>query len=203
MTEHVAEDLKSGNLTGQERRIFANFLDNLKFNGLTNSQRQFFTTPNGAVWIADQMNLYTGAQASVKSLMINCDVDPFNSEGLKIVKHDAGFHLLWNKEKFADPKYLYLSPMQNGGNVAGKNLRKELAGKQVMNACVLDWLLANQEQIPESFKGKAIFFWGTIYSDSDGDLYVRYLYWDGDRWISYYYWLDDSWYGSNPALLVS
>lgn len=199
---HVKEDLKL-KFTQQDRKVLANFTEHLPLNILTKAEKQPFTTATPLPWLAQQMKLYTGAEASVKSLMINCDVKPFIPDGLKIHEHKAGFHLLWDKEKFADPKYLYLSPHQLGGSDVGKNLHKELAGKQVMNACVLDWLLANQEQMPESFKGKAIFFWGTIYSDSGGNLYVRFLYWSGDRWISRCRWLGSSWDASNPALLAS
>lgn len=35
--------------------------------------------------------------------------------------------------------------------------------------------------------------------DSDGNLYVRYLYWNGDRWNWNYNWLDNDWNSDNPA----
>lgn len=199
---HVTEDLKL-RFTQQDRKVLANFTEHLPLNILTKTEKQPFTTATPLPWLAQQMKLYTGAEASVKSLMINCDVKPFIPDGLKIHEHKAGFHLLWDKEKFADPKYLYLSPHQLGGSSVGKNLHKELASKQVMNACVLDWLLANQDHIPESFERKLIFFWGTIYSGSGSGLCVRCLYREGDTWISYYCWLKGLWSEGSPALIAS
>ncbi len=35
--------------------------------------------------------------------------------------------------------------------------------------------------------------------NSDGNLYVRYLYWNGDRWDWNNNWLDNDWNGNNPA----
>ena len=42
-----------------------------------------------------------------------------------------------------------------------------------------------------------------IYRDSNGNLYVRYLYWNGDRWNWNYNWLDNDFDQSNPALLAN
>jgi hypothetical protein len=60
-------------------------------------------------------------------------------------------------------------------------------------------LLANPELIPEEWKGKFIFFWGTIYRNSDGSLYVRYLNWNGDQWNWNFNCLDNDWNDNNPA----
>lgn len=59
---------------------------------------------------------------------------------------------------------------------------KELEDQPVLNANVLDFLREHPELIPDEWKGKFTFFWGTIYRHRDGDLYVRCLYWDGGRW---------------------
>ena len=95
---------------------------------------------------------------------------------------------------------LHLDPGQRYGNVLkGTELRKKLEGKPVLNAVVLDHYLANPHLIPEEWKGKAVFFWGTIYRHSDGNLYVRYLFWNGPGWISVHFWLGHVWNDSNPA----
>ena len=91
------------------------------------------------------------------------------------------------------------TPHTHTSEASGNKLRKELANKDVLNANVLDYLLAHPELIPEEWKGKLIFFWGTIYRDSDGRLYVRYLRWGGSRWNSGYGWLDNGFYSGNPA----
>jgi hypothetical protein len=105
--------------------------------------------------------------------------------------------LEWNPAKVC----LHLSPNQQSGKIIkGHKLRKELEKEPVLNANVCDYLLAHPELIPEEWKGKHIFFWGTIYRGSDGDLYVRYLYWCGSQWHWDYYWLGDDWSSDNPAL---
>lgn len=94
---------------------------------------------------------------------------------------------------------LHLEPEQENGYLKGEVLRERLKDKHCLDGAVLDYLLAHTELIPESWKGKYVYFWGTIYRDSGGDLYVRYLYWVGGRWDWDYYWLDLVWRSDNPA----
>ncbi len=101
----------------------------------------------------------------------------------------------------------YLADEQKNGSIIGHELRKKLKNKSVMNACVLDHLLENPQLIPEEWKKDAngntryIFFWGTIFRDSDGDLYVRYLCWSGGEWCSSCGWLDGGFVSRFPALV--
>jgi len=37
------------------------------------------------------------------------------------------------------------------------------------------------------------------FSDSDGNLYVRYLIWDGRQWNRNYNWLNNDWNEHNPS----
>jgi hypothetical protein len=130
--------------------------------------------------------------------VIDCDSDPFVPDGWIVEKHIKGGQFEFNPFRIE----LYLDEGQeNGGRVVGNELRKLLTGKPVLNVNVLDYLLAHTELIPEEWKGKYIFFWGTIYRDSDGNLFVRYLFWRGDRWHWNYYWLDNDFNGSYPAAL--
>lgn len=130
--------------------------------------------------------------------VIDCDADPFVPNGMKVVEHHKGGQLEWHAEKVA----LYLSKLQkNGEYIDGNKLRKELESMLVLNANVLDYLLAHSELIPEEWKSKAIFFWGTIYRHSDGTLYVRCLKWDGGQWHWYDYWLDYDFNSGYPAIV--
>lgn len=131
--------------------------------------------------------------------LIDCDADPYIPEGWKKEEHHKGGQLEWNPAKIQ----LYLSEKQKGRYIKGYKLRKELAEKPVLNANVLDYLLAHSELIPEEWKGKFIFFWGTIYRDSDGGLVVRCLSWDGGEWSWRYYWLDYGWHVDSPAVLFA
>lgn len=132
--------------------------------------------------------------------LIDLDSDPLIPKGWKVQEHKKG-----GKWKF-DPKQvkLHLSKIQmSDKTIVGIELRKELASLPVMNANLLDWYLAHPEFIPEEWESKAVFFWGTIYRDSDGGLCVRFLCWNGDRWSWNYLWLPYDWNSLNPALVLA
>lgn len=130
--------------------------------------------------------------------VIDCDADPYLPEGWKVEEHQKSGLLKWDAKLIE----LWLAEgQQNGKVLKGEKLRQELVGKLVLNACVLDYLLANPHLIPKEWKGKVVFFWGTIYRYSVGDLYVRYLFWDGGGWNWYCLWLDSDWSDFNPSAL--
>lgn len=104
--------------------------------------------------------------------IIDCDSQPSVPQGWSIEEHRSVGKFEWSPEKVS----LYLSEYQKNSDISGHDLRKELADKPVLNACVLDYLLDNTHLIPEEWKGKIIFFWGTIYRHLNGELCVRYLY---------------------------
>ena len=130
--------------------------------------------------------------------LINCDTEPFLPDGWQGVEfHHKHGELLWSPEKVQ----LHLAEDQQNGMV-GTDLRTALEGKPVLNANVLDYLLAHPQLIPESWKGKLVFFWGTIYRGAGGDLCVRCLRWSGSRWYWGCHWLGDRWDGSGPAAVL-
>lgn len=139
--------------------------------------------------------------AEVKEIehLIDCDAPSFiPPERWSVEEHKKGDPWKWNPAEVE----LYISESQRDGKTIGGNeLRKELEGKSVLNANVLDYLLANPYLIPEEWKRKVIFFWGTIYRDTDGRLCVRYLRWDGGRWNWNWRWLENDWNENNPAAL--
>jgi len=141
-----------------------------------------------------------------KIVIIDCDVDPFVPKGWQVVEHQKGGKLVWDPDKIQ----LYLSPEQKDGKwIEGNALRKELANKPVLNANVLDYLLAHPHLIPEEWKKdkngyiRFIFFWGTIYRNSGGYLGVRYLCFNDGEWRWHCGWLDDDWNGHDPAALLA
>ncbi|MEK9170131.1 MAG: hypothetical protein AAB674_00600 [Patescibacteria group bacterium] len=130
--------------------------------------------------------------------LVDLDADPFVPKGWKVVEHRKGGQFKYDPAKVG----LYLSKEQQKGKViVGNDLRKELKNQSVMNTNLLDFYLKkeNQHLIPEEWKGKAIFFWGTIYCGPNGSLCVRYLCWDGGGWDWNYNWLDFEFDGSRPA----
>ena len=152
------------------------------------------------------------AAISVVEHVIDCDADPFNpwaKDGLTIEEHQKGGAYKWNKDTQKDA--FYLSKGQAGGKcIEGNKLRKELTDKStpVLNANVLDYLLANPHLIPEEWKRdgqgntRYLFFWGTLYRNRSGNhLCVRYLYWHDGRWNWSAHWLINVCYGFYPAAL--
>lgn len=137
------------------------------------------------------------ASITMMEHVIDCDADPFVPNGWKVEEHQKGGQFKWNAAQVA----LYLSKFQKNGVIEGNKLRKELVDKPVLNACVLDYLLAHPHLIPEEWKGKAVFFWGTIFRYADGYLCIRYLCWRGGWWDWGGLWLGRDWNGRSPAAL--
>ena len=137
----------------------------------------------------------------VRKHIIDCDADPFCPDDWKVVEHKKGGQLEWN----SDNVQLFLAEGQKEGRyIEGNQLRKELEGQSVLNANVLDYLLDHQELIPESWKGRYVFFWDTIYRRrSGGDLCVRALCFRGRRWDWRYDWLDRVFGDDDPAACLA
>ena len=137
--------------------------------------------------------------------IIDCDADPFVPEGWKVEEHKKMGQWKWGPTKVI----FYLSENQKNGHVEGNELRKELADKLVLNANVLDYLLVHPHLIPEEWKEddngntRYIFFWGTIYRNSGGLLFVRCLYFVGGKCHWYYFWLGLGWDDNYPAALLA
>jgi hypothetical protein len=140
-------------------------------------------------------------QAEIKIIehLINCDSAPFVPNNWSVEEHKKGGLFKFDPAKIS----LYLSKEQKKRNISGRNLYEELADKPVMNANVLDYLLAHPELIPEEWKGKYIFFWGTIYYDSAHILFVRCLGWNGSEWYWGYRWINNYAGSDSPAALTS
>ena len=134
----------------------------------------------------------------INKYIVDLDAKPYVPDGWKVEEHTKDGQFEFDPTKIA----LYLDEdQQNGGVIVGNKLRKKLKGKKVPNANLLEFYLAHPNLIPEEWKGKAVFFWGTIYRDSYGRLCVRYLIWDGGGWRWGYRWLDGGFCGDNPAVV--
>jgi hypothetical protein len=120
-------------------------------------------------------------------------------DGVTIEEHQKSGKMILDLSKIN----LYLSEEQKTGSIGGYKLRKELKGKKVMNACVLDYLLDNPHLIPEEWKSRAVFFWGTIFRDSDDGLCVRYLVWRNGEWQAHCGWIEHDFDGSGPAAVFA
>jgi len=146
--------------------------------------------------------------------VIDCDIKPFGLLGeWEIKEHKKGGQLILDLSKVK----LHFSPNQVDGKVIeGNKLYGELMSESVLNANVLDYLIAFPKLIPEDWKrdvnGKRhfILFWGTIYSRSflksihskSSHLFVRSLSWEVDGWYGGVFHLDGEFGSLNPAAVL-
>lgn len=127
---------------------------------------------------------------------LDFDASPFIPDGWTVESHKKMGQWTFDPSKVK----FHLADGQRGGKyVPGTVLREELEKLECYNANLLDFYLKNQYLIPEDWKGKAIFFWGTIYRNADGDLFVRCLDWDGGAWGWCCHWLVSDWREFSPA----
>lgn len=146
--------------------------------------------------------LYGYAKIVQVTHVIDCDANPFIPDGWGVVEHRKGGQLNWDATEFL----FYRSERQTYSDkslIVGNILREELKDMPVFNANVLDYLLAHPELILEEWKGKKIFFWGTIYMSPDGDLVVRYFEWLGCKYGWSSNWLVNSFNWSDPAIMLA
>jgi hypothetical protein len=143
--------------------------------------------------------IYGRAEIKYPEHLIDCDAAPFIPDGWSVEEHRKGGLYKFNGSKIP----LYLSMKQKKGTISGHKLRKELVSQYTLNANILDYLLAHLDLIPEDWKDKYIFFWGTIYRNFDGYLFVRCLRWYGSKWDWHCDWLDSGFGSDSPAALAS
>ena len=136
----------------------------------------------------------------IEYLVVDLDADPFVPNGYSVLEHKKGGQFKYSPTKVK----LYLAEGQKSGKVmVGNELHKELENQPVYNANLLDFLYKkeNQRYIPEEWKGKVVFFWGTIYRHSTGHLFVRCLYWIEDEWNCDRFWLGRGWTDNYPSVV--
>ncbi len=145
----------------------------------------------------------TIAGAVAADHIIDFDSTPFTPSGWSVLPDTEQLtNRVRGQLKFDSTKVvLHLDDGQKGRKYTeGNNLRKKLADVPVYGAQLLDFYLAYPHLIPEEWKDKEVFFWGTIYRRSAGGLHVRYLCWVVDRWSWDCHWLDDfGWDSHSPA----
>ena len=121
--------------------------------------------------------LYGRSEIKPVEYTVDLDAPPFIPKGWVVETHLKG-----GRFKFGDAKVtLYSSENQRIGKCAEvTELQKELESQTVLNANLLDFYLAHPNIIPENWKGKHIYFQGTVYRHTCCYRCVRYLCWN--RW---------------------
>ena len=130
---------------------------------------------------------------------IDLDAKPFLPVGWDVEHHQNGGKFKYDPTKVK----LYLSECQRSGcGSNGNDLLKELEDQKVMNANFLDFYLKYPHLVPENWKGKSIFFWGTRYLDPLGDKHVLSMYWLGQRWNQKFNWINGMFGARSPAVIL-
>lgn len=181
-----------------DARQAAELVQALDRNGYTNAD---IKKMSGGELLAKLLPVLRGhAEVTMIKHIIDLDADPFVPDDWEVVEHHRMGEFEWDPKRI----HLYLSPKQKGKKFCnGNELREELRDKTPLNANFGDYLLKYPHLIPEEWKGKLIFLWGTIYRDSDGRLYVRYLVWNGSWWYWNYDWFDDDFDSDGPAACLA
>jgi hypothetical protein len=129
--------------------------------------------------------------------VIDLDKITVNRRDYDVMEHQKGGRLTWSPAAVE----LYVDVLQVSKRATGHDIRKILADKPVLNICAMEFLLERQHLIPEEWKGKAIFFWGTIFRGYEGRPYVMCMrMWHGE-WAWSAHPLNNPWGTNSPAIL--
>jgi len=159
------------------------------------------TKLRGLVTLLDVLDVLHGLAKiqNVAEDVIDCAADPLIPVGWGLSEHKRSGRFRWDPANVA----LYVSTTQRAGEfIRGVDLREELHNLPVLNACVLDFLFAHPQLIPEEWKGKHVYFWGTIYYTEGTDQVVRFLGWSDERgWYWDYFSIEAPWGHCSPAAI--
>lgn len=134
-----------------------------------------------------------------RSRVIDTNRTPFVPPGWEVVEHKKdGLFLCEPKAIELHYSQWQLQQQRNRSLFTGYELREKIADKPLLNACVLDFLLAHPDQVPAEWKGKDVYFWGTIYKRMSGLLAVRCLLSYSSIWDDFL-WLDADFRGNAYA----
>jgi len=115
-----------------------------------------------------------------EKIIIDCTAEVFIPKGYCLDQNQLGDR----QYEFRPDKVFLYRPNKKMHDVF--SLWEKTKGRPVLNANVLDYLLSHQEIIPEDWKKKRIFFFGTIYGGPNREYFVRAIYWNrtepGWRW---------------------
>lgn len=150
------------------------------------------------------MDCFTDPVSNTK-LLINLEGDPWAQcmdwklKGRTIARHVGKGVLELDPSKLRLHTPLsFRDPQPFNALKVYKELKKERI--PVLNACVLDYLLAHPELIPESWKQnenfsvRYIYFMDTFYQRLDNSIGVRFLYWRGGIWGCGLRFINEDWY---------
>lgn len=89
---------------------------------------------------------------------------------------------------------------QVSGRFDEKKIQRYLRGQKVLDVNSLIYFLKNQYLIPEKYKNKRIYFWGTIYALGEAS-YVLTIFWhkESEKWCLSYHNLNQDIHCTVPS----
>ena len=158
---------------GQTHQLM-NALENAKF-----SAGDLTRLAQNKKWL-EQIRELTNGCAEIGPVVhkIDCDAEPSipKEVGGKIETHLQEGTIQWDFRRFK--LHTEYEQEQVLGGINGHEILKKLQHKGVLNACVLEYLLKHPKLIPEEWKKRIVYFWGTIYRSRNNDLYVTSIFWE-------------------------
>ena len=93
----------------------------------------------------------------------------------------------------------------DNGRVQGEEKLRRLKDSGVirLDAKVFQFFWDNKHFIPESWKGKVVYFDGTVLRSPSGSRCVLCLFWTGGAWDWYCLWLDRGWLAARPSAVLA
>ncbi len=148
---------------------------------------------------------------------IDCSAAPFCPDGWQILPPEEQIptrftgKLKWDRQAQKETFYSLVNEVTFNKWVRGDKLYKQLVESRavVLPANVLDYLLAYPYLIPEEWKGKGVYFWGTIYKRPEKHYprletrCVRCLFWNAREWRWNSQSLSLDFLSTSPPLLAS
>jgi hypothetical protein len=126
------------------------------------------------------------APSDQKPVLRSFDQPNPNFQCAGVYYHKLGEKILWDPKNFK----LRIHP-KRPENITFSEMLDWVKKEPIMNANVLDYWLLHPEMVPEECKGEnvSVFFWGTVYLDTFGGLFVRCYDWNGYDLTIPEYWL--------------
>jgi hypothetical protein len=120
--------------------------------------------------------LYLPSLTFAQTKNIDCNEKPSVPEGYTLVPgNPGGIYQL-------TPGNIKTVSFENKTSpITGEKMLSKL-GDIALNACVLNYLMAHPETIPEAWKTKNVIFAGSIFADAGGNKFFPTLCWWNDSW---------------------
>jgi len=139
--------------------------------------------------------LYLPSLTFAQTKNIDCNDKPAVPEGYTLIPGNPG-----GIYQLTPGNIKTISFESKTSSISGEKMLAKL-GDTGLSACVLDYLMAHQEMIPESWKSKYVVFAGNIFADAGSNKFFMTLYWWDNHWDITRTYLKDAEYDDRIAAI--